>query len=49
MTGYVEGDIVQRCVAELNAMFLDKPFQPSVLRARVKQTLEAAAAAPGAA
>jgi two-component system cell cycle sensor histidine kinase/response regulator CckA len=44
MTGYVEGEIVQRCVSELNATFLDKPFQPAVLRTRVRETL-----APGAA
>src|SRR5687767_9173807 len=28
MTGYVEGEIVQKCISELNATFLDKPFQP---------------------
>ena len=26
MTGYVEGDIVQRCMSDLGASFLDKPF-----------------------
>jgi FixJ family two-component response regulator len=39
VTGYVEGDIVQRCVADLKAGFLDKPFQPCELRDRVRQTL----------
>lgn len=32
VTGYVEGDIVQRGIEELNAAFLDKPFQASELR-----------------
>lgn len=39
MTGYVEGEIVQRCVSELNAKFLDKPFQPAVLRNLVREAL----------
>jgi CheY-like chemotaxis protein len=39
MTGYVEGEIVQRCISELGASFLDKPFQPEVLRARVREIL----------
>jgi CheY-like chemotaxis protein len=43
MTGYVEGDIVQRCLAELGAAFLDKPFQPAVLRRMVREALAAAA------
>lgn len=49
MTGYVEGDVVQRCVSELNAMFLDKPFQPAELRAKVREMLAArgATADPG--
>ena len=33
MTGYVEGDIVQRGISELGATFLDKPFQPATLLA----------------
>lgn len=37
MTGYVEGEIVQRCTTELNAGFLDKPFQPNVLLGRVRE------------
>jgi CheY-like chemotaxis protein len=41
MTGYVEGEIVQRCVEELNAAFLDKPFQPSQLRQVVRDALTA--------
>jgi CheY-like chemotaxis protein len=39
ITGYVEGDIVQRCLSELNAAFLDKPFQPLVLRDTVRRIL----------
>ena len=44
MTGYVEGEIVQRCVEELKALFLDKPFQPSQLRQIVREALSS----PGA-
>jgi CheY-like chemotaxis protein len=40
ITGYVEGEIVQRSITELGAFFLDKPFQPSVLVSKVKQALE---------
>jgi CheY-like chemotaxis protein len=40
MTGYVEGDIVQRCISELGAAFLDKPFQPSVLLAHVQEAIQ---------
>jgi two-component system, cell cycle sensor histidine kinase and response regulator CckA len=40
MTGYVEGEIVQRCVSELGAAFLDKPFQPAALRQLLKETLQ---------
>lgn len=39
MTGYVEDDIVQRCIAELQASFIDKPFQPSTLLSRVHEAL----------
>jgi two-component system cell cycle sensor histidine kinase/response regulator CckA len=39
MTGYVEGDIVQRCISELGASFLDKPFQPNALLGRVRDAL----------
>jgi CheY-like chemotaxis protein len=39
MTGYIEGEIVQRCVEELNALFLDKPFQPAQLRQTVRDAL----------
>jgi CheY-like chemotaxis protein len=39
MTGYVEGDIVQRCITELGASFLDKPFAPSVLLQRVRDAI----------
>ena len=42
MTGYVEGDIVQRCTAELGASFLDKPFQPHVLLRRVEEAIAGA-------
>lgn len=41
MTGYVEGEIVQRCLEELNATFLDKPFQPAQLRQAVRDALNA--------
>jgi CheY-like chemotaxis protein len=41
MTGYVEGEIVQRCISELNATFLDKPFQPAQLRKVVRDMLGA--------
>jgi two-component system cell cycle sensor histidine kinase/response regulator CckA len=39
MTGYVEGDIVQRCMSELGASFLDKPFQPATLLSRVHDAI----------
>jgi two-component system cell cycle sensor histidine kinase/response regulator CckA len=39
MTGYVEGDIVQRCISELGATFLDKPFQPNTLLSRVREAI----------
>jgi CheY-like chemotaxis protein len=39
ITGYVEGDIVQRCLGELDATFLDKPFQPSVLLSKVRAAI----------
>ena len=39
MTGYIEGEIVQKCATELNATFLDKPFQPAVLRQVVRDAL----------
>jgi CheY-like chemotaxis protein len=42
ITGYVEGDIVQRCIADLGASFLDKPFAPSVLLQRVRDAVGAA-------
>ncbi|MBC8166316.1 MAG: response regulator [Bryobacteraceae bacterium] len=45
MTGYVEGEIVQRGVLELNAAFLDKPFQPSELRRLVAAAVTRSAAA----
>ena len=44
MTGYVEGDIVQRCVGELGAAFLDKPFPPQVLLSKVRNVLDSARA-----
>jgi CheY-like chemotaxis protein len=37
MTGYVEGDIVQRCVSDLKAGFLDKPFAPAALLTHVRE------------
>ena len=39
MTGWVEGEIVQRCVSELGAAFLDKPFVPAKLRELVRELL----------
>jgi two-component system cell cycle sensor histidine kinase/response regulator CckA len=39
MTGYVEGEIVQRCISELRASFLDKPFQPATLLSRVQEAI----------
>lgn len=36
ITGYVEGEIVQRSLTQLGASFLDKPFQPAVLLNRVR-------------
>lgn len=45
MTGYVEGDIVQRCTVELGASFLDKPFQPNVLLSHVRGAVSASRAA----
>ena len=42
MTGYVEGDIVQRCISELGASFLDKPFQPANLLSRVQEAIDSA-------
>jgi two-component system, cell cycle sensor histidine kinase and response regulator CckA len=44
MTGYVEGEIVQRCINELGASFLDKPFLPSALLQRVRDAIGAARA-----
>ena len=42
MTGYVEGEIVQRSISEFGASFLDKPFQPGTLLSRVQEAIEAA-------
>ena len=39
MTGYVEGEVVQRCTTALQAGFLDKPFQPAVLLEHVRDLL----------
>jgi two-component system, cell cycle sensor histidine kinase and response regulator CckA len=41
MTGYVEGEIVQRSISELGARFLDKPFQPATLLTRVEEAIKA--------
>lgn len=41
MTGWVEGEIVQRSVSELGAAFLDKPFAPAKLRQMVRDMLPA--------
>jgi DNA-binding NtrC family response regulator len=40
MTGYVEGEIVQRSMSELGATFLDKPFQPATLLTRVEEAIK---------
>jgi len=42
MTGYVEGEIVQRCVSELQASFIDKPFQPTALLNCVRDAIASA-------
>ena len=42
MTGYVEGDIVQRSISELGASFLDKPCQPNTLLTRVQEAISSA-------
>jgi two-component system, cell cycle sensor histidine kinase and response regulator CckA len=42
ITGYVEGDIVQRCITELGASFLDKPFLPAALLGRVRDAVGSA-------
>jgi CheY-like chemotaxis protein len=44
MTGYIEGEIVQRCLSELGAAFLDKPFAPATLRQLVRDTLQLSSA-----
>lgn len=46
MTGYIEGDIVQRCTDELQAGFLDKPFQPAVLLQKVRELIRDSASVP---
>jgi two-component system, cell cycle sensor histidine kinase and response regulator CckA len=47
VTGYVEGEIVQRGKEELGAAFLDKPFQAAELRRIVAETAAAVRAAAG--
>ena len=47
VTGYVEGDIVQRCIRDLGASFLDKPFLPSALLQRVREAIGVAPRANG--
>jgi len=42
VTGYIEGDIVQRSIAQLGASFLDKPFAPATLLQRVRDVIGAA-------
>lgn len=39
ITGYVEGEIVQRSMSELGATFLDKPFAPAALMERVREAV----------
>lgn len=46
MTGYVEGEIVQRGIEELSATFLDKPFSAATLRAIVRETIRPPASQP---
>lgn len=48
MTGYVEGEIVQRGIEELNATFLDKPFPAATLRATVWEAVRPSASQPPA-
>ena len=45
MTGYVEGDIVQRCLTELKAGFMDKPFAPAALLKEVRVLMAKSASA----
>jgi CheY-like chemotaxis protein len=45
MTGYVEGEIVQRSVGEHHAVFLDKPFSPASLLEKVRGALAQSATA----
>jgi len=44
VTGYIEGDIVQRSIQELGASFLDKPFSPTALLQRVRESVRTAKA-----
>lgn len=46
ITGYVEGDIVQRSIADLGATFLDKPFPPAALIERVREAIGPARRSP---
>jgi two-component system, cell cycle sensor histidine kinase and response regulator CckA len=45
MTGYIEGEIVQRGVSELHASFIDKPFPPAELRRLVAEAISSRQAA----
>ena len=42
MTGWVEGEIVEKSVSDLGAAFLDKPFQPAKLRELVREMVPSA-------
>ena len=39
VTGYIEGDIVQRSIEELGASFLDQPFVPAALLQSVRDAI----------
>ena len=39
VTGYVEGEIVQRSISQLGATFLDKPFTPAALLQHVRDAI----------
>jgi CheY-like chemotaxis protein len=39
MSAYAEGDLIQACTSELGAAFIDKPFRPAQLVAKVREML----------
>jgi CheY-like chemotaxis protein len=40
ISGYIEGDIVEKALADLNASFLDKPFSPSDLTTKIRSLVD---------